>query len=76
MDMTLPYLIGECETLQSCGIDTEGLRKSLDGTKAVAHMQILSIEQFNAIRPILEIGIYSHEEVEKLMKTPEWSEEN
>lgn len=69
----LPFAVGDITKLQECNIDTTNLRKSLDGTKALVHLQNLTISQFNAFRVKTSIQAMTYEQVEELMATPEWS---
>jgi len=73
-DMNLPFFMGSCEKLEECNIDTTPLRKSLDGTKAIIHMHLLTIDQFNAMRIKTSIEALTHEQARSLMATAEWSE--
>jgi len=75
MDFALPYFVGEISRLEDCGIDTDGLRKSLDGTQAIVHMHNLTIEQFNEVRTKTSITAYTHEQAQEVMKTAEWNNE-
>ena len=88
-DMALPFFMGTVSDLQGCGIDTEGLRKSLTGEitvtgegedqvvtdthLAIVHMHGLTIEQFNAVRTKTSIDALTHEQAQVLMATAEWS---
>ncbi len=68
----LPFVVASVERLQSYGIDTEGLRHSLDGTKAVIHQQLINETTFNALRFDAEVQILYQSSVQELMATPEW----
>lgn len=84
-DMSLPWVVATVETLQSYGIDTEGLRKDLVGTvttegeitrdthKAIVHLQNLTVEQFNAMRFDVNVEILSYAQVRGLTAGSEWT---
>lgn len=72
-DMSLPWFVGTVEKLQECGIVTDGLRKSIDGLKAIVHLQDLSVEQFAAVRPKTSIDALNYEQAKELMSTEEWT---
>lgn len=72
-DMSNIYYVGEIDKLQLCGIDTEPLRKSLDGIKAVVHHDLLSKEQFDALRPKTSILCLTFAEAQALSSDPEWA---
>lgn len=61
-DFDLPFFAGSCEDLTECGIDTEPLRKSQNGERAIIHMHNLSMEQFNSIRVNTDIEALTHEQ--------------
>lgn len=84
-DMSLPWVVADVSTLQSYGIDTEGLRKDLVGTvttegeivhdthQAIVHLQNLSVEQFNALRFDASVQILDYAQVQVLTAGIEWS---
>jgi len=90
-DMSLPYFVGTVDKLQSCGIGTAGLRKSLTGEitesivdgetvitdthLAIVHQSILTPDQIRAVRFEAEIDWYFGDEAVALMSTPARSAE-
>lgn len=74
-DMNMPFAVGSIDKLQECGIDTTDLRKSIDETMALIHLQNMSIEQFTAFRTKTSILAMTQEQTEELMLTTEWSGE-
>lgn len=72
-DFVMAFFIGTIEKLQECGIDTTTLRKSKDGLQAIIHFDLLTMEQFNAIRPKTSIEALTHEQTLERMATSEWS---
>lgn len=75
-DMALPFFMGTVEKMEECGIDTNELRKSLDGTKAIIHMSLLTMEQFNEVRTKTSILAMTNEQTQELMRTTEWTSED
>jgi hypothetical protein len=73
LDFLLPFFTGNTDKFAECGIDTTGLRHSLDGTQAIIHMQNLTIEQFNEVRTKTSILALTHEQTQELMASAEWS---
>ncbi len=70
----LPFLGGLVTELEASGIQTDTLRKSLDGTQAIIHIQLLSMEQFNAAIKQASVLGYSFAYTEELMQTAEWAD--
>ena len=85
--MNLPFIVGEIgevtkdedgKIISGSGlafhnIDCTGCRKSIDGTKAIQHMNLLSVEQLNSIRGDMAIRFYDVDEMNELMATEEWT---
>lgn len=88
----LPYFVATVSTLQSYGIDTDGLRKSLTGEiivtgegeeavvtdthKAIVHQHLLTPEQVRAIRFDADIEWYFGDEAVALVQGEEWAAES
>ena len=86
----LPYFVGEVSKLQSYGIDTDGLRKSLTGTVteqeidgeiavsdtrlAIVHQHLLTPEQIRAIRFDPDVKWYFGDEATSLVQGEEWAD--
>jgi len=73
-DMDLVFVVGTVAKLTDCGINTETERKSLDGTKAIVHLQNLNIAQFNLIRFDLDVQMITYQQCLDLTATAEWSD--
>ena len=71
----LRFAIGNTNDLSEIGIETDGLRKSVDGTLSIIHIEFLSDEQFEAIRFNPSFTFKSGESMEELMKTPVWNDD-
>ena len=68
----MKFAIGELEYFNSLGFNTEHWRKSVDGTKAMAHAEfLLTLADKNE----LEIYDIQEESFRELLASPEWTKE-
>ena len=68
----MKFAIGELEYFNSLGFNTEHWRKSVDGTKAMAHSEfVLALADKNQ----LEIYDIQGESFKTLLASPEWTKE-
>ena len=67
---TLPFVVAKITDIENFGVPTASLRKSVDGTQALVHLDNLNMEQGVGLS-YLGSG-YTQEEVMELMKTSEW----
>lgn len=66
------FAIGNLDYLNSLGFSTEHWRKSVDGTKAMAHAEfVLALADKNE----LEIYDIQSESFKELLASPEWTKE-
>jgi hypothetical protein len=82
-DMTLPFFVGPEEKMKTHGVETSALRKSKAGLKddkgkdipqkALIHMSVLSMEQFDEMRFDADILTLTHDEAAALNNDAEWS---
>lgn len=68
----MKFAIGDLEYFNSLGFNTEHWRKSVDGTKAMAHAEfVLALADKNQ----LEIYDIQGESFRELLASPEWTKE-
>ena len=68
----MKFAIGDLEYFNSLGFNTEHWRKSVDGTKAMAHAEfVLTLADKNEI----EIYDIQSESFKELLASPEWTKE-
>lgn len=68
----MKFAIGDLEYFNSLGFNTEHWRKSVDGTKAMAHSEfVLALADKNQ----LEIYDIQGESFKTLLASPEWTKE-
>ena len=68
----MKFAIGDLEYFNSLGFNTEHWRKSVDGTKAMAHSEfVLALADKNQ----LEIYDIQGESFRTLLASPEWTKE-
>ena len=68
----MKFAIGDLEYFNSLGFNTEHWRKSVDGTKAMAHAEfVLALADKNQ----LEIYDIKGESFKTLLASPEWTKE-
>ena len=68
----MKFAIGDLEYFNSLGFNTEHWRKSVDGTKAMAHAEfVLALADKNQ----LEIYDIQGESFRTLLASPEWTKE-
>lgn len=68
----MKFAIGDLEYFNSLGFNTEHWRKSVDGTKAMAHSEfVLTL----ANKEQLEIYDIQSESFRALLASPEWTKE-
>lgn len=68
----MKFAIGDLEYFNSLGFNTEHWRKSVDGTKAMAHAEfVLTLANKNE----LEIYDIQDEDFRALLASPEWTKE-
>ena len=68
----MKFAIGDLEYFNSLGFNTEHWRKSVDGTKAMAHSEfVLTLADKNQ----LEIYDIQGESFKTLLASPEWTKE-
>lgn len=68
----MKFAIGDLEYFNSLGFNTEHWRKSVDGTKAMAHSEfVLTLADKNE----LEIYDIQSESFRELLASPEWTKE-
>lgn len=68
----LRFIIGDVESFSTTGIDTASDRKSVDGIKAMKHIELLSDTQFDAVRFNQSFTFLSDDALYELLETAEW----
>lgn len=71
----LIFIFASVEGFQSVGVDTSGLRKTIDGTKALIHIQYISDEQILSLVKKGDLQSLTHEGALKATHTKEWEGE-
>ena len=70
----IKFVIANISDFEQVGIDVSTCRKSIDGLKALKHIENLSAEELNTIRFMQEFEFVG-ESIHELMQTEEWREE-
>jgi hypothetical protein len=72
----IKFVVANVSDFTSVGIDVTNERHSLDGTKAIKHIELLSTDELNAIRSNLAFSFYGDDSetnnINDLMQTDEW----
>lgn len=68
----LRFIIGNVEDFETVGIDITTDRKSIDGIKAMKHIEHLTDDQFNIVRFDSDFKFKSGESLEEMLLSDEW----
>lgn len=69
----LRFIVGNVADFDSVGIDITSERESIDNTKSLKHIELLSDEQFETVRFDKRFEFLSDENLEALIATSEWN---
>jgi hypothetical protein len=69
----LRFIIGNVADFEAIPIDISTERRSVDGTKALKHIELLSEEELEAVQSNSAFEIVSNDAVGELMATEEWT---
>jgi len=72
----LVFVMSKVEEMKDVGIDTEGLRKSIDGTKAIIHIEFVKDEQLVLLARKGELKCLKNDELHQALHNKEWEGEN
>jgi len=68
----LKFVVATLTDFARVNIDVSNERKSIDGLKALKHMELLTADQFNLMRFDALFQFMGDAEIYALMETPEW----
>lgn len=68
----LRFVIGSVEAFNIASIEVASDRRSVDGSKAMKHIELLSDAEFDAVRFNQSFEFLSDDALFELIQTPEW----
>jgi len=72
----LVFAMSKVQEMQNVGIDTTGLRTSIDGTKAIIHIEFVKDEQLILLARKGELKCLKNDELHRALHNKEWEGED